>query len=228
MEEEKCRRPSLYTRSKSAWRKSLALRGKAALPPRGKTPRFDSPDTLAVTVTQIPDRFVTADARCLLRATGLFAETWLHRNPLAPLGAAARQNLLAALGLHARAKSVLLGSLAPIRLECTLGHEKYRLLIRSTVLGQTVSINHAPLSHQTPSLPIPTEFNRTDAACCVSLVACSLAANRHTLPASCTFSAAVTIAALDSAYASGMNNLSRKNSSRTFPHNKKICASMPH
>jgi hypothetical protein len=31
---------------------------------------------------------------------------------------------LAALGLHARAESVLLGSLAPIGLECAFGHEK--------------------------------------------------------------------------------------------------------
>jgi hypothetical protein len=38
----------------------------------------------------------------------LFAETWFHRDPFAPLGAAAGKNLLAALGLHARAKSVLL------------------------------------------------------------------------------------------------------------------------
>jgi hypothetical protein len=36
---------------------------------------------------------------------------------------------------------MLLGSLAPVGLECTLGHEKWPLLIQSTVLGQTVSIN---------------------------------------------------------------------------------------
>ena len=54
----------------------------------------------------------------------LLSETWFHRDPLASLGAAARQNLLAAPGLHARAESVLLRSLAPVGLECTLGHEK--------------------------------------------------------------------------------------------------------
>jgi hypothetical protein len=54
----------------------------------------------------------------------LFSEAWFHRNPLAPLGAAAGKNFLAALGLHARAKSVLLRSLAPVGLECTLRHEK--------------------------------------------------------------------------------------------------------
>ena len=85
----------------------------------------------------------TADgAHGLPCVTGLFAETWFHRDPFAPLGAPAGNYLLAALGLHARAKSVCLRSLAPVGLECTLGHEKYWLLIRSTVLGQTVSINH--------------------------------------------------------------------------------------
>jgi hypothetical protein len=37
---------------------------------------------------------------------------------------------LAALGLHARAESVLLAPLAPVGLERTLRHEKYLLLIR--------------------------------------------------------------------------------------------------
>ena len=47
--EEKCRRPCLYTRSKSACRKSRALRGNLPRPVPGSA-RFDSPDTLAVTV----------------------------------------------------------------------------------------------------------------------------------------------------------------------------------
>ena len=81
-----------------------------------------------------------ADAH--VRATGLFAETWFYRDPFAPLGAPAGNNFLAALGLHALAKSMCLRSLAPVGLECTLGHEKYLLLIRSAVLGQTMSINH--------------------------------------------------------------------------------------
>jgi hypothetical protein len=58
------------------------------------------------------------------RLTDLLAETWFHRDPLTPLSAAAGNHLFAALGLHARAKAVLLGSLAPVGLECTLGHEK--------------------------------------------------------------------------------------------------------
>ena len=54
----------------------------------------------------------------------LVAEPWFHRDPLAPLGTTAGNNFLTALGLHAREKAVLLGSPAPVRLECTLGHEK--------------------------------------------------------------------------------------------------------
>jgi len=54
----------------------------------------------------------------------LLAKAGLYRHPFAPLGAAAGKHLLAALGLHARAKSMLLDSLAPVRLERTFGHEK--------------------------------------------------------------------------------------------------------
>jgi hypothetical protein len=98
------------------------------------------------------------------RATALFAETWFHRDPFAPLGAPAGNYLLAALGLHARAKSVCLRSLAPVGLECTLGHEKYLLLIRSTVLGQTISINQQdalrpnPRSRSTPHFSVQSSF----------------------------------------------------------------------
>jgi hypothetical protein len=90
-----------------------------------------------------------------VRATGLFAETWFYRDPLAPLGTPAGKNFLAALGLHARAKSVYLGSLAAVGLECTLGQSS-SLLIPSSVLGQTVSINHARHYRQTP-LPLLKE-----------------------------------------------------------------------
>jgi hypothetical protein len=86
------------------------------------------------------------------RITGLIAETWFYRDPFAPLGAPAGNYLLAALGLHALAKSVCLRSLAPVGLECTLGHEKYLLLIRLTVFGQTMSINH-PRHYLQTALP---------------------------------------------------------------------------
>ena len=64
-----------------------------------------------------------ADADEGVRAT-LFSKTRFHRDPLAPLGAAAGKNLLAALSLHPHAKAVLLASLAPVGLERTLRHEK--------------------------------------------------------------------------------------------------------
>jgi hypothetical protein len=54
----------------------------------------------------------------------LLAEARFHGDPLPSFGAAAGNHLLAALGLHARAKTMLLASLAPVGLECTLGHEK--------------------------------------------------------------------------------------------------------
>ncbi len=99
-----------------------------------------------------------ADAR--VHATGLFAESWFHRDPFAPLGAPAGNYLLAALGLHARAKSVCLRSLAPVGLECTLGHEKYLLLIRSTVLGQAISINHPVQYLQTAIRKVRSKIQR--------------------------------------------------------------------
>ena len=115
----------MYTRSKSAWRSRRTLRGNRALPRCGWTRLFDAPGTLAVTVPLDSLNAVAsaADADGSVRAI-LFAETWFHRDPLAPLGAAAGKNLLAALGLHARAKSVLLGTLAPVGLERTFRHEK--------------------------------------------------------------------------------------------------------
>ena len=57
-------------------------------------------------------------------AKKLLAEAGLHGDPLPSFCAAAGKHLLAALGLHARAKTMLLNSLAPVGLECTLGHEK--------------------------------------------------------------------------------------------------------
>src|ERR1700684_4594379 len=110
------------------------------------------------------DSHDSGSARPSLRAAGLFAETWFYRDPLAPLGATAGNYLLAALGLHAHAKSVYLGSLAPVGLECTLGQSS-SLLIPSTVLGQTVSINHSLHYHQTGN-PKPITI-RADIAGCV-------------------------------------------------------------
>jgi hypothetical protein len=57
-------------------------------------------------------------------AKKLLAEAGLYGDALPSFGAAAGKHLLAPLGLHARAKTMLLNSLAPVGLECTLGHEK--------------------------------------------------------------------------------------------------------
>jgi hypothetical protein len=52
----------------------------------------------------------------------LLAEAGFHRNPLAALCAAARQNFGAAPGLHARSEAVLFRAAAPVGLESALGH----------------------------------------------------------------------------------------------------------
>jgi len=54
----------------------------------------------------------------------LFPETGLHGYTLAALGATARDNRLPALGFHTRPKAMGLRAVAPVRLECTLRHEK--------------------------------------------------------------------------------------------------------
>jgi hypothetical protein len=142
-----------------------------------------------------------------IRATGLFAETWFHRDPLAPLGAPAGNNFLAALGLHAHAKSVCLRSLAPVGLECTLGQSS-SLLIPSTVLGQTVSINHAPHYRQTHKCLhwqiSHLQFVETQLATSLSpRAALSTLRRVRSQTPRCTVSAAVTIALLDSTMQSG-------------------------
>jgi hypothetical protein len=63
----------------------------------------------------------------------LFTEAGLHRHPLAALGAAARDDGTAGLGLHPGAKSVRLRAVAPVGLESALGHELWVLLIPSNV-----------------------------------------------------------------------------------------------
>src|SRR5271169_4163809 len=71
----------------------------------------------------------------------LLAETRFHRDALASLGPATRQHLGPAFGLHASPEPVLLRALAPVGLKCTFRHRKSLLLIESTGLRQTVSIN---------------------------------------------------------------------------------------
>jgi hypothetical protein len=110
------------------------VRGKFAFPFRG----FSLTDVTVLYGCVLPGLRITPGTRVRDRATKqirfddsrktahdkLFAKAGFYRDPLAPLGAAAGKNLLAALGLHARAKSMLFDSLAPIGLERTFGHEK--------------------------------------------------------------------------------------------------------
>ena len=61
-------------------------------------------------------------------SSGLIAEARADRDALAPLGPTARQHRPAALGLHARTKSVRLRAVTTVGLECALGHSKTALL----------------------------------------------------------------------------------------------------
>lgn len=79
----------------------------------------------------------------------LFAETRLNGHALAPLGPAARQHLGSAFGLHTSPEAVLFRALAPVGLKSTFGHEKLLLLIESTGLRQTRSINDGKRERQT-------------------------------------------------------------------------------
>ncbi len=216
-----------------------------------------------------------------LRVTGLFAETWFYRDPLAPLGAPAGNYFLAALGLHARAKSVHLRSLAPVGLECTLG-QSHSLLIASTVLRQTVSINHFPhylqtarrirvslvharlmwrrvhspvlparsvaaptpdpanpksgrtarhKSRRTPSSRLATQRITPNVYIFSPRINCAMSSPSYSVSAA-RLRSAPSLRQLPSRYLTAfplrvLNIDSRKSRSRTFPHNKKICATMP-
>jgi hypothetical protein len=150
----KCRRPCLYTRSKSACRNNRPLRGFFRdSPPRA----LDSCGrALAVTIhsRSVGECFAQSGIQSENSfkpgkiARRLFAEAGFHRHPLATLSAPARQHCGSALGLHARTESVLLRALTPVWLESALGHEKSLLLIRSMAYRQTVSINDAPQTRQ--------------------------------------------------------------------------------
>ena len=140
----------MYTRSKSACRSRRPLRGNPGLPPKGDNSlpaiAFTAASHSAAgrdTAREPQREFLvkTAPYSPWGRGTNLFAEAGFHGNPLAAFGAAARQNLGSAFGLHPRAESVLLRALAPVGLESTFGHEKRLLLIRSIAERQTKSIN---------------------------------------------------------------------------------------
>src|SRR5271165_6772363 len=126
----KCRRPCLYTRSKSACRSKRRQRGnllrlpgpdRSPLPfaARGFTPRLN------------PGCESSANSG---KGETLLTEAGLHRHPLAALGAPARDYRAAGLGLHPRSKSVCLRAVTTVGLECALGHEKSLLLMNSVSL----------------------------------------------------------------------------------------------
>src|ERR1700680_1793704 len=132
----KCRRPCLYTRSKSVCRSNRTLRGNLL--------RRPEPDTLALpfgtrafTILAPNLGCKNLDCRnlsCKISAffqsgETLLTEAGLYRHPLAALGAPPRNHRAAGLGLHPRKKPVRLRAVTTVRLECALGHGKSLLLM---------------------------------------------------------------------------------------------------
>src|SRR5262245_37293985 len=133
---EKCRRPCLYTRSKSACFRSRPLRGNFSPPRECFTAPGASPSPLAALVLTAHDPASRLDSRLFRREKNLLTKTGLHGNPLAPLGAPARDHRPAALGLHPRAKPVGLRTPPPVGLESALGHEKSCSCRRESLLDR--------------------------------------------------------------------------------------------
>src|SRR5450755_4190306 len=131
----KCRRPCLYTRSKSACRSKRTLRGNLARLPGPE--RSPPPFAARAFTTPLKPDLRDPDSRepgCESSANSgkgetLLTEAGLHRHPLAALGAPARNHRAAGLGLHSRKKSVCLRAVTTVGLECALGHEKSLLLM---------------------------------------------------------------------------------------------------
>jgi hypothetical protein len=145
---ENCRRPCLYTRSKSECFSNRPKRDK----PRGKpAPAFAAGRfTLLFGASALTSSHsCTNDGLCCPWWENLVAETRFHCYTLASLGPAAREHSGPALGLHASPEPVLLRALAFVRLKCTFRHRKSLLLIESAGLRQTVSINDARQMRQT-------------------------------------------------------------------------------
>lgn len=129
---EKWRLPFSYTRRKSACFSRCTDLGNLALEaPLTVEPVRLAQDSRCSTSSDIPTR----NHHLTRPATPggswqpkLVAITRLHGNSLAPFGATTRKNRLTALGLHAAAETVLLGTFAAVGLECALGHGKRALL----------------------------------------------------------------------------------------------------
>src|SRR5882724_12768948 len=114
----KCRRPCLYTRSKSACRSKRALRGNLPRLPEASRPPLGA---RAFTTRLNPGCESSASSG---KGEALLTEAGFHRHALAALGAPARNYRAAGLGLHPRTKSVRLRAVTTVGLECALGHEK--------------------------------------------------------------------------------------------------------
>src|SRR5450755_46636 len=142
--EEKCRRPCLYTRSKSECRSSRAERGKLAPAcnpgclslPTGASVLTSSLFFTMASSIQLPvlspaltDWVLATGNRCTVGE--LIAETRLDCNALASLGPATRQHSSAVLRLHTSPEPVLFRALAFVGLKCTFRHRKSLLLIES-------------------------------------------------------------------------------------------------
>src|ERR1700676_4721566 len=152
--EEKCRRPCLYTRSKSACFSSRAARGK--------------PDPAVVagcSTLRFGASALTSSQSCTISSNndGLCCPLWgTNRGNPAPLKhacalwPAARQHCRPPLRLHASPEPVLLRALALVGLKCTFRHRKSLLLIESDGLRQTASINDADSPRQTRVLATMT------------------------------------------------------------------------
>jgi hypothetical protein len=86
-------------------------------------------------------RLSTCDGACRYRPMQLLAETGLHGDALASLGAASRNHRSSALGLHASTKSVRLRAATTVGLECALRHAKLRSSLGKIVTGTDKKYN---------------------------------------------------------------------------------------
>src|SRR5580704_6442100 len=102
---------------------------------RGKFARWREPDRLELPFGAVALTTHDPNSGCGIPLNPregeiLLTEAGLHSDPLATLGAPARDDRATALGLHARTEAVRLRAVTPVGLECALRHERYLLLIR--------------------------------------------------------------------------------------------------
>src|SRR5450432_603151 len=130
----KCRRPFLYTRSKSACRSKRTLWGNLLRlpdPERSPPPFATSAPAAGLGPDLIGPGLIAPGCESSAnsgKGETLLTEAGLYRHALAALGAPARNYGAAGLGLHPRKKSVRLRAVTTVGLECALGHEKSLLL----------------------------------------------------------------------------------------------------